>query len=259
MKTLNRLALGNAAAGIIVLTLFWMNAVDWLPNFKSHDQFGPIPHFRWIEPGSPRPTPRFYRTERARRVYGPPNGGLVPALSPSEQTEAMKHDCVDGPGAMTCLRRNWQIILSEAGERELTSPNLGRSYRLIELPACGPTSSFRMDVQPDGTGRVTFSWQGVRRTAPVSVAEVSKVERRVRFSDFEIMVADPSAKFGRDIGCYDGASLVFEADVAGRYRYVARHSCQHGAPQVEAFGDLLIGLARDKGLHPEVRYALGFC
>ena len=259
MKTLNRLAIANAAIAIAVFSLFWLNNVGWLPNFKSHDQYGPIPHFRWIEPGSPRPTPHFYSIGRALRIYRDPDSGQMPTLSQWEQTEALKRDCIDGPGALACLRRNWQIILSEAGEVELTAPHLGRSYRLIELPACGPTSSFRLDVLPEGTGRVTFSWQGVRRTAPVSVAEVSKVERRVRFSDFEIMVADPSAKLGRDIGCFDGANLVFEADVEGRYRYVARHSCQHGAPQVEAFGDLLIGLARDKGLHPEVRYALGFC
>ncbi len=175
------------------------------------------------------------------------------------RAEAARRTCHDGPEASACLHDNWLVLLREAGEGDLNAPAGGRSYRLIEFPACGPTMSFRVDVAKSGAGVVTLAWPGVRRSSPLSVADVAKVERRVNRSDFVVLVADPRALFSRDPGCFDGVTLVFEADVGGRYRYVGRHSCQNGSPQVEALGEVLIGIARDKDLHPDDRIALGVC
>jgi hypothetical protein len=264
MRLANRLALIFALLCWIVLAAGSLARLGWLPGPKMRDEYGPIPHFGWIEKGEPRPTPHIAETEF----------GLAPApvLRTGIDPTGMKFTELGDPpsmcfrsGGAACLRRNWREVLKRFGDTELAAPPGARSYRFLGFPSFSDWVSVQLDVRPDGTGMLVTSWvdhadgaavgSGARPvTAPVSQTETEIVERGIARSAFGRMVADPSALWGQH-ACLDGATWVFEAYVRDRYRYVARHSCQAGEAQIKAMGKLLVDLARRKT--PDARFEHG--
>jgi hypothetical protein len=130
MNLANRLAISVALLGLVALVLAWLIAIGWLPNLRSRDQYGPTLHYGWAPDGKPRPIPH-----------------LLPfKVAPSR--------CGMTAGAEACLRSNWSRMLDTLGEPALGSGKTDRSYRLLELVACQPPVSIRLDVGADGTGRL---------------------------------------------------------------------------------------------------------
>jgi hypothetical protein len=212
---------------------------DQLAAFRTHDRFGPIPRFGWIEAGQPRPTPHIAETTT----------GL-----------SSNSSCYDRLDGVACLRRNWLGLLASFGETELTSQPNWRSYRLLQLPACSRLLAVRLDLRPDGSGLLTTAWTpppsregptgaATRAQAPVSAAESTAVTAAFEHGGFNELIADPSALW-RSGRVYDGVSWVLEAYVGGRYRYVARYSGLSDEAHVAALATPLLELARRKASFP---------
>jgi hypothetical protein len=198
------------------------------------DPFGPRPQFDWIKAGDPRPTPRIAETAIGIEPMaflgvvgtpGSPGSGTSWGPSPS--------DCYRAAQPVACLRRNWLAVLGVLGERELSAPASGRSYRLLLFPSFTPWISVRLDIQTDGSAKMAVSraledtTKGAkplgRSSMNIDPKDVAAVETDLKVDGFERL--SPESERSATI-CTDGTSVVLEALVDGRYRYVARHSCQ---------------------------------
>jgi hypothetical protein len=223
---------------------------------------GPIPKFTWIEAGQPRPTPHI--AETAFGLAPPPvlGSGVDPKTGQKWVSEGdPPSDCYNQPDGAACLRRNWLELLHRFGETELAAPSGGRSYRAFTFPSFTRAAAVRLDIAPDGRGVLTSSWAPanwnapvtppVVKTAPVTRSEVEALERAVALSPFERIIADPSALEASGQVCVDGTSWVFEAVVGGRYRYVARHSCDLDEDEARKLTEALTDLARAKTPAPK--------
>lgn len=205
------------------------------PSLAQHrDPFGPRPQFDWINAGESRPTPRIAETAigiepmPVLSVTGTPGTrGSVTRLGPSPS------ECYNDIQPIACLRRNWLAVLGVLGEGELSAPAGGRSYRLLLFPSFAPWVSVRLDVRADGGGVMTISrasentLEGAkplgRRSKSIDAKDVDAVEADFEGGGFEHLSPEPEPSA---IVCLDGSDMVLEAVVGGRYRYVARHSCQ---------------------------------
>ena len=67
----------------------------------------------------------------------------------------------------------------------------------------------------------------------------------LRANWFDFITADPSALLIRG-EAYDGMTGVIEAEVNGRYRYVARHSGEFNADQIRRMADAFLALAKKR-------------
>ncbi len=178
--------------------------------------------------------------------------------------------CPGRADAPTCLLRNWRAYLAAFGQGELNAPAGERTYRAVIEPACNPAILIRLDVAPSGRARLTSvqapnpsqsasfaersrtvrhaQW---RQTAEASPEDVKAVAHALRANWFDFITADPSALLIRD-DAYDGMTAIVEADVNGRYRYVARHSGEFNSEQVRKMADSFLELAakRTPGFRP---------
>lgn len=199
------------------------------------------PHFDWIEPGAMRPIPHVAETTAA---------------------------CWETP-TDACLRHAWRARMRQYRERELAAPAPGwHSYRVILDRSFFAPVSIRLDVDPSGAGRLTTHWLDrsravargsslIRRPArfstrqppvtAVSKEEVAAFEAALNAHGFDTIEADPEP----EVVCSDGTSIVIEAVVDGRYRYVSR-ACSITNPAVARLGRTLIDLAKHK--QPDERF-----
>lgn len=206
------------------------------------DPFGPRPVFDWIKAGDPRPTPRISETEigiesmPVLSVTGKPGavGSVVSLGDPSS-------DCYHDRQALACLRRNWLAVLGVLREDELSTPSGGESYRLLLFPSFAPWVSVRLDVGADRTAVMTIS-KALHSTlkgdtplghssASISARDVDAMESALKAASFEHLSPEPEPSLNI---CMDGSDVVLEAVVDGRYRYIARHSCDSDFDQIWA-------------------------
>ncbi len=214
---------------------------------RIDSNLGPAPHFTWIKDGDARPAPRIMR------LMGPFG----------DRTSAIQ-SCHDPADAPACLLRNWRTYLAALGQTELGAARVQRSYRALIEPACNGEIVVRLDVDANGQGIVRTTQAQVAppraalakspitpaeslwtRTAAASAQDVASVTHALRANWFDFITADPSALLIRG-EAYDGMTGVIEAEVNGRYRYVARHSGEFNADQIRRMADAFLALAKKR-------------
>jgi hypothetical protein len=210
-----------------------LTACERAPNPRFADRLGAIPRFSWLDENQVRPAP----TIAVVTVGGWP---------------APEGACFDRKDAASCLRRNWLSVLGLFGEGELRAPAGGRSYRFLLFPSFTPWVSQRLDVNPDGEGLLTTvvagnpdtqdvaaTWRRVRR---LSERQVADIEGRIAEGSFIRIPPDARAYLPAKARCYDGADLVVEAYIGGRYRFVSRHDGEPDFEDVETLGATFLAL-----------------
>jgi hypothetical protein len=198
-------------------------------------------------------------------------------LGPNELGPSTLEVCGAPPNS-ACLRRNWLRQLSSLQLGELTANSGARSYRMVFFPPCAQAMAVEIDVHPNGEVVVTtsqapapVSWRNPayttpdlqaklasitsrlpwRSTAPGSPADVESVEKALKTNWFSYITADPAAVPTRGL-VFDGVLYVIEADVDGRYRYVARDSGELNDDMVERMASVFFAIAnrRTPGSQP---------
>jgi len=243
MKRRTVIALALAGLAVLLLALNWRG----LPNFRTADNFGPIPRFMWIPAGQPRPSPAL-----AYVIFG--NGPRLPA-TPRNSLGRRTTECLANPDIEACLRRNWLAFLTRFGAAELTAAENENSYRFFRLPssealrAAGPWTMGELHVPQDGKSVLEIATLGgendngpaIPRRVSVDPKPAISFERKIQASSYGRVAVDPRGLRGQDI-CYDGVTYLFEAQVRGSYRYAIRRFCEVDADKVKGWGERLLAL-----------------